>query len=44
MVSINTVLIVLAFVCAILAAIGVGVGRINLLGASLAFYFASILF
>lgn len=41
---IGTILLVFAFVCAVLAAIGIPAWRINLVAAALAFYFASILF
>ena len=37
------VLMIFAFVCAVLAAVSVPSGRINLVGAALAFYFASLL-
>ncbi len=39
----HLILIVFAFVCAVLAAISVPSGRLNLVGAALAFYFASML-
>jgi hypothetical protein len=41
---IGIILLVFAFVCAVLAAYGVNGGRWQLGWASLAFYFASILF
>lgn len=40
---IETVLLVFAFVCAVLAALNAQSGRINLVGAALAFYFAALL-
>lgn len=41
--SIGFILLVIALVFAILAAIGVPVGRLNLIGAALACYFASLM-
>lgn len=40
----GTILLVFAFFLAACAAAGVGAGRFNLIGASLACYFASLLF
>jgi hypothetical protein len=40
---IATVLLIAALICAILAALEASVPRINLIGAALAFYFASLL-
>lgn len=40
----GTILLCFAFVCAVLAAVSVPSGRINLVGAALAFYFAALLF
>lgn len=37
------ILVLLAFLCALLATAGIG-GRLNLVAGSLAFYFASLLF
>ena len=42
--QIKIILLVFAFVCAVLATLGVGHPRCNLGWASLTFYFASILF
>ena len=42
--GLGLILLVFAFVCAVLAAISVPSGRFNLIGGSLAFYFASLLF
>lgn len=39
----NLILLVFAFVCATLAAFGVPSGRVNLIGAALAFYFLALL-
>ena len=38
------ILLVFAFVCAVLAALSIPSGRVNLLALAIAFYFASLLF
>jgi hypothetical protein len=40
----DTILLVFAFVCAVLAAVSVPSGRVNLVGAALAFWIASLIF
>lgn len=44
MANLHLILIVAAFVCAVLATVGVPSGRYNLVGAALACWFASMLF
>ena len=39
----GTILLIVALVCFVLAAVGLGFGRLNLIGAGLACYVASIL-
>lgn len=43
MLSVHLILVILALVFAICAAAGISVGRINLIGAALACFFASLL-
>jgi hypothetical protein len=41
--TIGTILLVVALICFVLAAVGVGFGRLNLIGAGLACWAASML-
>jgi hypothetical protein len=41
--TLGTILLIAALICFVLAAVGVGVGRINLIGAGLACVVASVL-
>lgn len=44
MANLHLILIVAAFVCSLLAALGVPTGRYNMIGAALACWFGSLLF